>query len=215
MKDNFSILRKQIESRLNHRQLIYNDQILTRWASVNLILHYSDTNCWHLAMIKRVENDKDPWSGHYAFPGGRVELGEAHLDAALRETREEVGLSLAQDDSLGPFYSFQIKVQQKPINLGIASIVTLINGELPQLSPQPSEVEQAFWFKLSDLLSPQYITKDSFSGYTGNFFRPCIKFDGHTIWGISYSILRELVNQLSGLKMSDQLIIDSNVLPTS
>ncbi|MCZ8131483.1 MAG: CoA pyrophosphatase [Steroidobacteraceae bacterium] len=39
--------------------------------------------------------------GQIAFPGGRVEAGESPVDAALRETEEEIGLGRAHVEVLG------------------------------------------------------------------------------------------------------------------
>lgn len=39
--------------------------------------------------------------GQWAFPGGRVETGETSVDAALRETQEEVGVALTAANVLG------------------------------------------------------------------------------------------------------------------
>jgi 8-oxo-dGTP pyrophosphatase MutT (NUDIX family) len=164
-------------------------------------------------MIKRVLNVKDPWSGHYAFPGGRVEKGEGHKEAALRETSEEVGLGVSEESYLGQFYSFQIKVKDEPINLGISSHLSVLSGGLPKLTPQPKEVQEAFWFKVGDLLNPNHVTSQNFKGFTGSFHRPCIVFEGHTIWGISYFILRELLLQYEGMALEENLIIDAGVLP--
>ncbi|MEP6687797.1 MAG: NUDIX domain-containing protein, partial [Gemmatimonadales bacterium] len=53
-------------------------------------------------LIRRADRAGDPWSGHMALPGGRREETDPDLVAtAVRETFEEVGLSLAPADLLG------------------------------------------------------------------------------------------------------------------
>lgn len=44
--------------------------------------------------------------GQWAFPGGRLDAGETVIDCALREMREEVGLSLDVDQALGHLDDF-------------------------------------------------------------------------------------------------------------
>jgi len=39
----------------------------------------------------------NPWTNTYSFPKGNVETGESHIDAAIRETKEEVGISISKD----------------------------------------------------------------------------------------------------------------------
>jgi 8-oxo-dGTP pyrophosphatase MutT (NUDIX family) len=51
-------------------------------------------------LIKRSERGGDPWSGHIAFPGGRVEKSDDSLrDTAVRETKEEMGMDLDPNTS--------------------------------------------------------------------------------------------------------------------
>lgn len=41
-----------------------------------------------------VQRGKEPGAGTWAFPGGRLELGETLAEAAVREAREETGLTV-------------------------------------------------------------------------------------------------------------------------
>src|SRR5262249_28795811 len=60
----------------------------------------------------------DPWSGHMAFPGGRVDPGDADARAAAeRETLEELGLSLEGAERLG---------QLDDLNAGIRLVAPLV-----------------------------------------------------------------------------------------
>jgi len=49
-------------------------------ASVALILRESN-NVTEVFMIRRADKDGDPWSGHMAFPGGRVETLIASVES--------------------------------------------------------------------------------------------------------------------------------------
>ena len=42
-----------------------------------------------------VERGRPPSQGHWAFPGGKQELGETIVEAAVRELEEETGVSAA------------------------------------------------------------------------------------------------------------------------
>src|SRR5262245_6335151 len=55
-----------------------------------------------LLLLRRAESERDPWSGHLSFPGGRVEPeDDGPLAGAVRETAEEVGLALKPGSLVG------------------------------------------------------------------------------------------------------------------
>jgi 8-oxo-dGTP pyrophosphatase MutT (NUDIX family) len=69
---------------------------------VALILAPNDSADFDILFIKRAEFPGDPWSGHLALPGGRRHPEDPHLRAtAMRETLEEVGVTLSPESLLG------------------------------------------------------------------------------------------------------------------
>ena len=64
------------------------------YAAVSVILDCASGRC-RVLLVKRVENSRDPWSGDWALPGGRMEPEDSDLRAtSVRETLEETGIDL-------------------------------------------------------------------------------------------------------------------------
>jgi 8-oxo-dGTP diphosphatase len=54
----------------------------------------ADCVIFHDGAVVLVKRKYDPFKGHYALPGGAVEIGETVEDACRREMREEIGLAV-------------------------------------------------------------------------------------------------------------------------
>lgn len=88
-------------------------------------------------------------AGNYALPGGGMDPGEDAIAAALRETREEVGVDLPRESALGLLDDF--------LTLGnhVVTPVVLWTAAPVTLSPDPAEVHAAWFVPLSDLDHPR------------------------------------------------------------
>ena len=84
----------------------------------------------------------------YALPGGRLDEGETEIEAALRETSEELGLDLNQRDVLGRLDDFPTRsgFQISPFVAWCQDYVTL--------KPDPAEVADVFFIPFSELNNP-------------------------------------------------------------
>lgn len=112
-----------------------------------------------ILFMKRAESPRDPWSGHVAFPGGRVEAGESDLEAAIRECREEIGLDLSDPTCfrlLGRLDDRVIRRRNRP-TLSLRPFVFMqICFLTPALCLQPTEVAAVRWVSVDRLLSPDH-----------------------------------------------------------
>jgi 8-oxo-dGTP pyrophosphatase MutT (NUDIX family) len=130
-------------------------------------------------------------AGQISFPGGKIEATDASpLDAALRETQEEVGLArefidpIGYLDLYGTSFGFRILPTVARIRPGFS------------LRISEAEVDAAFEVPLAFLMNPanhQIQTKE-FRGIERSFY--AMPFGQHYIWGATAGILRILYERI-------------------
>lgn len=109
-----------------------------------------------ILFIKRSERSGDSWSGDVAFPGGHLEPKESDRDAVERETMEEIGLDLSEEDC-----KWIGRLPVRYINGGRGNIAVfphlyIIKGESRNYAAEKyrinrDEVDYAFWVDVSKI----------------------------------------------------------------
>jgi 8-oxo-dGTP pyrophosphatase MutT (NUDIX family) len=158
-------------------------------AAVALVLHEAPSGP-EVLFIERATRFGDPWSGHMAFPGGRVDPGDVDVRAAaMRETREEVGLDLTDAEGLGRLSDLDAGIRVVA-PLVLSAFVYRVDTRAP-LVPN-HEVREALWVPVSRLVDP--VRHVDYRWGLGRY--PGIVVgepDRHVVWGLTYRLVDELL----------------------
>lgn len=152
-------------------------------------------------LIALVERDRTPgvvltrrhaqirFGGHISFPGGRLDPGESAVDAALRESHEEIGLRPAEVrviGRLGDYFTHH--------GYHIVPVVGAISAHA-HLAPREGEVDEIIEVPLGHFMRPDSyrLRQRSSEPYRANF---SVQFEKHHIGGPTLSILMNLYRML-------------------
>jgi 8-oxo-dGTP pyrophosphatase MutT (NUDIX family) len=152
-----------------------------------------------LLFIRRAEHPRDPWSGQMGLPGGRVDPGDlSPLAAALRETREEIGLDLDREArALGRLTEVRTHLGEGALPRSVVPFGFALAGAAPALELN-HEVQETVWVPLGFLAEPANRETMDYL-YRGATMRlPCYHFGGRRIWGLTLWIVDELLALAGG-----------------
>ena len=91
--------------------------------------------------------------GEYAFPGGKVEVGETFTQTALRETKEETNLNLKDPKVIAFSNNFLIeKYENQWVTIYLK--VSEYDGELKNV--EANKCEEWKWYDLNNLPQPLF-----------------------------------------------------------
>jgi 8-oxo-dGTP pyrophosphatase MutT (NUDIX family) len=187
----------RIRRALGAHQPVTLDPPERRRAAVALLLRPGEDGPEAL-FIERAHREGDPWSGHMAFPGGRVDPQDATpRGAAERETLEEVGIRLAGAESLGRLDDMQGHRAAGAHAMVISAFVYHVPRPDPIVTNH--EVEDAFWFPVAGLQEPNRHVDYPLLQLAGQRF-PGIRVgdpESQVVWGLTYRFL-EIFFEIAG-----------------
>ncbi|HEB91506.1 MAG TPA: CoA pyrophosphatase [Deltaproteobacteria bacterium] len=163
-------------------------------AAVALVLWEGESEL-EVLFIRRAEHEGDPWSGHLAFPGGRLDPGDADArSAAERETLEEVGVDLA-DSSRSRALGRLGDVLGHAESICVSAFVY---GVAPRPDLHPNyEIREAFWTPLSVLADPDRQSVREFRYREQCLSLPTIRLlddeQAPVLWGITYKFIEDFM----------------------
>ena len=159
----------------------------TKLASVLVIIYGAEPKVLMIEKSKKLNSH----AGEIAFPGGKwTDHDNDLLDTALRETKEEIGLTISRDNVIGQLDN----VHTLNSGFNITPFVSIMD-DIPQLKAN-SEVETILHIPMAPFL--QTLADDPDPNH--NFIQEMYTFTykDKIVWGASARILKQIVNRLKG-----------------
>jgi 8-oxo-dGTP pyrophosphatase MutT (NUDIX family) len=158
-------------------------------------------------MMQRAVRAGDPWSGHMAFPGGKLEDSDNSLKScAIREVYEEIGLHLKPHQCIGRLSDRMTRTHS---NRGLMKVVPWV-FTVPEVLQQSSstlqfslnhEAQSLHWIPLSlfnkENRKQLYWRVGRVAGKNINLRLPKYQFEDKIIWGLSLRMLDEFTKTIS------------------
>ena len=196
---------KQLEEKFKGR-IAEPDGVIQRYAVLALMTEIDGV--MHFVFEKRAsELIRQP--GEICFPGGRIEKGETHLETAIRETVEELGISpekikiLGEADYIATFYDTVIFPFVGFVDRGILENLTLSTHEVEKVFTVPANFfERPFQENqiFMDMHFPNDFPFDLIPngenykwGTPMNYDEIFYKYEDDVIWGLTARIVRSIL----------------------
>jgi 8-oxo-dGTP pyrophosphatase MutT (NUDIX family) len=182
-------LRKKIEAALadRPRRVVEAEGLIP--AAVLLLL--TDRAGPHVVFAKRTERVAHH-KGQISFPGGLVETWDgSRLETALREAREEIGLSPEAVEILGTLDDTETHATR----FVITPFVGLIRDPV-SYAPDGKEIEKVLEVPLAALRDPENFRVEMWERNGEAHPVYFYTHDGETIWGATARILKQFLDLL-------------------
>jgi 8-oxo-dGTP pyrophosphatase MutT (NUDIX family) len=204
---------EQLKSKLEEQRFRFIGEEQAFRSAVLIPLVQIDRD-WHILFEVRSFNlRKQP--GDISFPGGRVDAEESPLQAALRETREELGIDPSKIEVIG-----ELSPLVTSPSFVIYPYVATIDYDVLQPSYNREEVEEVFtipikWFlnykpyshlvQLKIVPPPDFpfekiVNGKEYKWRTREMEEWFFDYEQYTIWGLTARILKHFIEILKNIK---------------
>ena len=161
--------------------------------SAVMMLLYPVQGEMHTMIIKRPSYD-GIHSGQLALPGGKKEQDETPVQTAIRETLEEVGVTVSPDEIVGDLTPLYIP----PSNFLVHPFVAWLS-HAPTYMIDEREVDIVMQVPLTMFLDESLKSRRRIHIGTNTFIdAPCFLVQNETLWGATAMIFAELESLLKG-----------------
>lgn len=165
-------------------------------AAVMIMLEASKSG-WTIPLTERPKHLPDH-PGQISLPGGRVEVGESHWEAASREFAEELGTATFPGEFVGELQSIYVYNSDYLVRSFVAFC-----DQRPAYVPCEREVERVIHLPIDDLLDDSRLSQQEFRRGKASWQSSTIHCGDALIWGATAIILGEFASIYQSCSQGD------------
>ncbi len=161
-------------------------------ASVMVMLREASDG-YSMLFIKRREYISDLFSGHMAFPGGKMQKGDrTKLETAIRETLEETGIDLKKNGRILGELDDVSPVNPKANHYIVSPYLALVE-EHTRVKPN-EEIAEFVWIPFLDLRDEKTLEIRVIEKYGMKLEEFTFHYQNYVIWGMTARILHQFLS---------------------
>ena len=185
---------ERLRARLGQRQRVVVD--VGHWTQAGVLVPLRPSRSGTELIFTRRTDTVLTHKGQISFPGGALEASDASVvEAALRESHEEIGLDPGRVDVLGQLDDVPTVVS----GFVITPVVATVDVNPADLRPAPLEVKDLLVVPLSRLLDPAVHRAEERVADGMRFTIHYFTIDQDVIWGATGRILDQFLQIWSSL----------------
>ena len=183
------LMRKRLGKAINY------DQLKPKKAAVMALVCPGTNDELQMVFMLRKQYE-GVHSNQIGFPGGKLEHLEDYLQAALRETYEEIGI-IENDITV---LRALTEVYIPPSNFLVQPYLGWI-AKRPEFILEAKEVERLIEIPLMNILDDQFLASEVMkTSYANAIEVPVFKFNEDIIWGATAMMLSEIKDLITNVK---------------
>lgn len=156
-------------------------------SGVLILLFPNEEN--RLELILTLRSRDIDHGGQISLPGGRSDEDESYVETALREAEEEVGINSGSVKILGMLSDLYVSHSNNLVKPVVGYL-----PEIPELTPNPAEVEEAFTVEVKSLAAKKNLTVENWDLQKYSYEVPYWDVHEVPLWGATAMILNELLD---------------------
>jgi len=162
-------------------------------AAAVLILLYPYKKDWYFFLTRR-SNSVGHHKGQISLPGGVVEKNESYQYTSIRETHEEIGISMNEINIIGNLSSLHVPVS----NFQIFPFIGYLDRK-PDTTLNLNEVKEIFSVPINQLISDKSL-KTQEKLFSNEFLTvPYFSLCNEMVWGATSAILSEFKSTIKDI----------------